>query len=228
MHCGIEFEYLLIDLGGATPARLRDFSNLPFEQISAWLEDKPGRDDAELATGDLGIKRGYWYLEGNERFHDDGRFRTLDVKGVEIRTPPAADVETALQRLLAIETKLSAALARHGLGLAIAAFNPVRAPYAYDPPLNAWEAAMRAEHRAYDGSHISTLSYGPDINLSMPGWSNAQCLDATRKLQHYAPWIVPFSFASPFAHGRRWPGWSKRTHERAPLRPAVKIGRAHV
>lgn len=223
MHCGIEFEYLLIDLGGATPARLRDFSNLPFEQISAWLEDKPGRDDAELATGDLGIKRGYWYLEGNERFHDDGRFRTLDVKGVEIRTPPAADVETALQRLLAIETQLSAALARHGLGLAIAAFNPVRAPYAYDPPLNAWEAAMRAEHRAYDGSHISTLSYGPDINLSMPGWSNAQCLDATRKLQHYAPWIVPFSFASPFAHGRRWPGWSKRTHERAPLRPAVKL-----
>ena len=223
MHCGIEFEYLLIDLGGATPARLRDFSNLPFEQISAWLEDKPGRDDAELATGDLGIKRGYWYLEGNERFHDDGRFRTLDVKGVEIRTPPAADVETALQRLVAIETQLSAALARHGLGLAIAAFNPVRAPYAYDPPLNAWEAAMRAEHRAYDGSHISTLSYGPDINLSMPGWSNAQCLDATRKLQHYAPWIVPFSFASPFAHGRRWPGWSKRTHERAPLRPAVKL-----
>ncbi len=223
MHCGIEFEYLLIDLGGATPARLRDFSNLPFEQISAWLEDKPGRDDAELATGDLGIKRGYWYLEGNERFHDDGRFRTLDVKGVEIRTPPAADVETALQRLLAIETQLSAALARHGLGLAIAAFNPVRAPYAYEPPLNAWEAAMRAEHRAYDGSHISTLSYGPDINLSMPGWSNAQCLDATRKLQHYAPWIVPFSFASPFAHGRRWPGWSKRTHERAPLRPAVKL-----
>ena len=223
MHCGIEFEYLLIDLGGATPARLRDFSNLPFEQISAWLEDKPGRDDAELATGDLGIKRGYWYLEGNERFHDDGRFRTLDVKGVEIRTPPAADVETALQRLVAIETQLSAALARHGLGLAITAFNPVRAPYAYDPPLNAWEAAMRAEHRAYDGSHISTLSYGPDINLSMPGWSNAQCLDATRKLQHYAPWIVPFSFASPFAHGRRWPGWSKRTHERAPLRQAVKL-----
>ena len=223
MHCGIEFEYLLIDLGGATPARLRDFSNLPFEQISAWLEDKPGRDDAELATGDLGIKRGYWYLEGNERFHDDGRFRTLDVKGVEIRTPPAADVETALQRLVAIETQLSAALARHGLGLAITAFNPVRAPYAYDPPLNAWEAAMRAEHRAYDGSHISTLSYGPDINLSMPGWSNAQCLDAARKLHHYAPWIVPFSFASPFAHGQRWPGWSKRTFERAPLRPAVKL-----
>ena len=111
MHCGIEFEYLLIDLGGATPARLRDFSNLPFEQISAWLEDKPGRDDAELATGDLGIKRGYWYLEGNERFHDDGRFRTLDVKGVEIRTPPAADVETALRRLLAIETRLAAVLA---------------------------------------------------------------------------------------------------------------------
>lgn len=223
MHCGLEFEYLLIDLGGATRGRIRDFSNLPFAQISAWLEDKPGCDDGALATGDLGIKRGYWYLEGNERFHEDGRFHTLDVKGVEIRTPPAADVEAALQGLLAIETQLTAALAAHGLGLAIAGYNPHRPPYAYDPPLNAWEAAMRAAHRAYDGSHISTLSYGPDINLSMPGWSNAQSLDAARKLNHYAPWIVPFSFASPFAHGQRWPGWSKRTHERAPLRPAVKL-----
>jgi len=223
MHFGIEFEYLLIDLDGGAQPRVRDFSNLPFAQISAWLDDKPGRDDAELATGDLGIKRGYWYLEGNERFEADGRFRTLDVKGVEIRTPPAGDVETALQRLLAIETQLTAALAPHGLGLAIAAFNPDRAPYVYDPPLNAWEAQMRAAHRAYDGSHISTLSYGPDLNLSMPGWSSAQCLEAARKLHHYAPWIVPFSFASPFAHGQRWPGWSMRTHARAPLRPAVKL-----
>ncbi|NTV11980.1 MAG: glutamate--cysteine ligase, partial [Zoogloea sp.] len=69
----------------------------------------------------------------------------------------------------------------------------------------------------------STLSYGPDLNLSMPGWTPEQCLDAARKLNWYSPFIVPFSFSSPFAAGQRWPGWSKRTFERAPLRPAVKL-----
>lgn len=223
MHCGIEFEYLLIDSAGPQAGRIRDFTNLPFAEISELLAEKPGRDDPGLATGDLGIKSGYWYLEGDERFHADGRFRTLEVKGVEIRTPPAESVSAALSRLLAIEKQLSATLAKHGLGLAIAGFNPLRAAYRFDPPLNAWEIGLRSQNRAYDGSEISTLSYGPDINLSQPEWTAVQCLEAARKLNHYAPWTVPFSFSSPFFAGEVWPGWSKRIFERAPLRPAVKL-----
>lgn len=223
MHCGIEFEYLIIDTAGAQAGRIRNFTNLAFADISAVLADKPGCDDPELATGDLGIKRGYWYLEGDERFHDDGRFRTLAVKGVEVRTPPAESVAEAVYQLLDIEGQLAAVLARRHLGLAIAGFNPVHAAYAFDPPLNAWEASLRHRHRAYDGAHVSNLSYGPDINLSLPEWTAAQSLDAARKLNFYAPWIVPFSFSSPFFAGNVWSGYSKRTHERAPLRPAVKL-----
>lgn len=223
MRCGIEFEYLLVDIDGPLAGRIRDFGNLPYARIAAWLDDKPGRDDPALATGDLGIKSGYWYLEGDERFHADGRFRTLEVKGVEIRTPPAADVRGAVAQLLAIETRLAAQLAGHGLGLAIAAFNPRRAGYDFNPPLNPWEEELRRGCRAYDGSLISTLSYGPDINLSMPGWNARQSLDAARKLNHYAPWLVPFSFHSPFAAGVPWGGWSTRSFERCRVRPAVKL-----
>ena len=161
MRCGIEFEYLIVDSGGPEPGRIRDFSNLAYEEIRPLLEDKPGRDDATLATGDLGIRSGYWYLEGDERFHDDGSFRTLVVKGVEIRTPPAPDVDRAIRSLVGIESQLAAVLARHGLGLAIAGFNPVCPRYDFDPPLNAWEVAERQRDRSYDGTHISTLSYGP-------------------------------------------------------------------
>lgn len=223
MHCGIEFEYLIIDTAGPRAGRIRNFTNLAFKEISALLADKPGCDDPALATGDLGIKRGYWYLEGDERFHDDGRFRTLEVKGVEIRTPPAESVAEAVYQLLDIEGQLATVLAREHLGLAIAGFNPVHASYAFDPPLNAWEASLRSRQRAYDGSPITNLSYGPDINLSLPEWSAAQSLDAARKLNFYAPWIVPFSFSSPFFAGKIWSGYSKRTYERAPLRPAVKL-----
>lgn len=223
LQCGIEFEYMIVDTGGATPGRIRDFSNLPFDWIRQVLDDKPGRDDPELATGDLGIKSGYWYLEGDERFNPDGSFNRLEVKGVEIRTPPMTGVPAAVQRLLEIEAQLSVLLARSELGLAIAGFNPNHMDYRFVPPLNPWETVLRRSHRGYDGSHISTLSYGPDVNLSMPGSSFGRCLDAARKLNYYAPYIVPFSFSSPFFAGQAWNGYSKRTFERSAVRPAVKL-----
>ncbi|MDR1163639.1 MAG: glutamate--cysteine ligase [Candidatus Accumulibacter sp.] len=232
MRCGIEFEYLLIDSAGAVPGRIRDFGNLDFAEIDAQLDDRPGLDDPELAVGDLGIKRGYWYLEGDERFFAADasemescrrRFRTLAIKGVEIRTPPADGVRGALDRLRVIEARLAERLHEHGLGLAIVAANPLRADYRFSPPLNAWEIELRRRHRACDAAHISNLTYGPDINLSMPDWTAEQALDATRKLNFYAPYLVPFSFCSPFHAGAHWPGFSWRTFHRAPLRPAVKL-----
>lgn len=223
MPWGIEFEYLLVDRDGPEPGRIRDFSNLDYAWISRVLEQKPGRDDPSLATGDLGIKAGYWYLEGDERFHPDGRFRTLEVKGVEIRTPPAADIPGAVARLLEIEARLEQVLEEAGLGLGIAGFNPVRPTYAFTPPLNPWEQALRQRHRSYDGAQVSTLSYGPDINLSLPGQDPRQNLDAARKLNYYAPWLVPFSFSSPFQAGQPWPGCSRRTYLRCQWRPAVKL-----
>ncbi len=81
MRCGIEFEYLIVDTSGPAPGRIRDFSNLPFATIRDLLDDKPGRNDSGLATGDLGIRSGYWYLEGDERFHEDGRFRAIGGQG---------------------------------------------------------------------------------------------------------------------------------------------------
>lgn len=223
MRCGIEFEYLLIDARGPTRGRVRDFGNLPYPDIAALLDIRPGEDDPALATGDLGIKRGYWYLEGDERFHDDGRFATLAVKGVEIRTPPADGAAAALAQLAVLERQLAAELAGHGLALAVAGFHPMRGQYTFTPPLNAWEHALRARCRAYDGSQVSTLSYGPDINLSHPGWSAERALAAARRLHAAAPYIVPFSFSSPFLAGLPWGGLSWRTLQRAPLRPAVKL-----
>lgn len=219
LRCGLEFEYLLRDLH---TGQIRDFSNLDFHALSDWLADKPGQQDPGLAVGDMGIRRGYWYLEGDERFDPDGRFRTLAVKGVEIRTAPEASVEEALQKLLGIEQQLAHCLAPRGLGLAITALNPQHARYDFDPPLNAFERQLRAEDHEYDGMEVSTLTFGPDINLSFAGWNDAQALDTARKLNHYAPFIVPFSFSSPFLQGQPWAGWSRRTWVRSHCRPIVK------
>lgn len=223
VHYGIEFEYLLVDSHGPQAGRIRDFRNLDFAWLSGLLADKPGCDDPELHSGDMGIRSGYWYLEGDERFHADGSFRTLAVKGVEIRTPPRPGVAAAIESLLGIEAQLAGQLERHGLGLAITAFNPLHARYDFDPPLNAFESRLRAEDREYDGSEVSTLSYGPDLNLSLPDWGLRRGLDAARKLNYYAPYIVPFSFCSPYFAGEPWHGWSRRTWLRCARRPAVKL-----
>lgn len=223
VHYGIEFEYLLVDSHGPQAGRIRDFRNLDFAWLSGLLADKPGCDDPELHSGDMGIRSGYWYLEGDERFHADGSFRTLAVKGVEIRTPPRPGVAAAIESLLGIEARLAGQLERHGLGLAITAFNPLHQRYDFDPPLNAFERRLRAEDREYDGSEVSTLSYGPDLNLSLPGWGLRRGLDAARKLNYYAPYIVPFSFCSPYFAGEPWHGWSRRTWVRCARRPAVKL-----
>lgn len=222
LYCGLEFEYLLVNTSGPQAGRVRDFTSLDFHTLSRRLADKPGQQDPRLAKGDMGIRRGYWYLEGDERFHPDGEFSTLAVKGVEIRTPPQPGVELALVSLLSIERLLLQRLAPSGLGLAIAGINPLHQRYEFDPPLNTFELQLRAEDREYDGMEISTLTFGPDINLSLTGWDDERNLDAARKLNYYAPYIVPFSFSSPFLGGKTWCGWSSRTWVRSAYRPIVK------
>jgi len=223
MRFGIEFEYMLIDTCGPERGRVRDFGNLDYREITRMLGDKPGCDDPRLSTGDLGIRSGYWYLEGDERFDERGQFRTFVVKGIEVRTPPADSVAAAVSELLELETLLSERLAPHGLGLAINSYNPVRAGYVHEPPLNEWERRLRRSEPSYDGSLVSTLTYGPDVNLSVPDWDELRSLDAARKLHAYSPYIVPFSFSSPYYAGQPWGGVSKRTWERAGHRPVVKL-----
>ncbi len=215
---GFEFEYALVTESGT----FRDFGDLDFDALQRALADGSGATDDGLVRGDLGIKSGYWYLEGDERFDADGTFTTMLVKGVEIRTPICSSTTEAADRLVELEEDIARRLAPLGLRLGLVGFNPVREAYVLDPPLNEWEQQMRAEHREYDHAEVSNLSYGPDINLSFPGLSAAQVVEVTRRLTYYSPFMVPFSFSSPFHAGARWRGPSKRTYERTWRRVAAR------
>jgi hypothetical protein len=48
-------------------------------------------------------------------------------------------------------------------------------------------------------------------------------VDAGRKLTCYSPYLVPFSFGSPFFRNACWDGPSRRTHHRTGPRPAVLV-----
>jgi gamma-glutamyl:cysteine ligase YbdK (ATP-grasp superfamily) len=118
---------------------------------------------------------------------------------------------------LALFAKVAKPFGYRAIGIGL---NPFKTEFKPSPPLNDWEVAHRStpeEQTAY----IHMLTYGPDVSLSHPGLSTEQVIDAARKLTFYSPYVVPFSFSSPFYEGRLWGGLSRRTYYRTGDRPAA-------
>ncbi len=216
---GIEHEIALLHADG----RFADFTDLTFTDLQAVVDALP-EDPADypgLRIGDAGIKRKRWYVEGYERFDEDGTLVRCDPKGLEIRTRIHDSIEAAVAALRADEVLLDAELAARGLRACAVAFNPVRSDYPIVPPLNAWERAHRQGSPEERTAHLHMLTYGPDLNLSCA--ELADPVDVARKLTHHSPWIVPLSFSSPFRDGAPWGGLSARTAMRTGARPAALV-----
>ena len=72
-------------------------------------------------------------------------------------------------------------------------------------------------------AEIVMLTYGPDLSFSCAEWDTDQNIDIGRKLTYYSPYILPFSFSSPFYGGEVWDGLSVRTYFRTGPRPACMV-----
>ncbi|WP_240157384.1 glutamate-cysteine ligase family protein [Pseudonocardia broussonetiae] len=216
---GIEHEVALV----RTDGRFADFTDVAFEELQGVVDALPedAADYPGLRIGDQGIKRKRWYVEGYERFDDDGGLVRCDPKGLEIRTRIHDSVEEAVAALRADQDLLDGALAAGDLRTCVVAFNPVRSDYAIEPPLNAWEEAHRQGSPEERTAHLHMLTYGPDLNLSAADLADP--VDVARKLTHYSPWLVPLSFSSPFRDGVPWGGLSARTTLRTGARPAALV-----
>ena len=218
---GIEHELAILHADGT----FADHTDLRFDALQAVVDALPqdAGDYPDLCIGDQGSRRKRWYVEGFERFDDDGVLLRCDPKGLEIRTRIHRSIPDAVAAVVADAVRLAVELARRGLAAVAIGFNPVRSEYVIDPPLNAWERAHRTgspgERTAYP--HMST--FGPDLNLSCVDLGPATLTDVARELTHYSPRLVPLSFSSPFRDGAPWGGLSARTHVRTGARPAVLV-----
>ena len=82
-----------------------------------------------------------------------------------------------------------------------------------------WQWAMQA-----------MVTYGPDINVSLPTELNVRLdfADLHRKVNYYAPALTALSLASPFYQDRLWKirgrvGKSIRTYRRSVIAPAIEL-----
>lgn len=212
---GIEAEYALIRPDG----RFADFTNTDYAEIRPLLETLPDYGHKELRVGDAGIRVKNWYAEGDERFDESGRSTGLAFKGIEIRTPACASVEESISSLAGLRGMLRDTLHARGWSLVAIGFNPCTA--AYQPAYAPWERNFHASHAANALPQISTLSYGPDFNFSCSRDTPEAVIESVRRLTFYSPFIVPFSFSSPFVGGALWKGLSYRTFRRTGPRPAA-------
>ena len=228
---GIEHESALLRPDGT----FADFTNTRFDELQDIVDVMPEdpADLADLRVGDAGIKRKRWYIEGYERFDEQGTLVRCDPKGLEIRTRIHPSVEAAVAALCADQQRLDAEAAARGLGVTAIGFNPVRSEYVVEPALNSWERGHRLGSPEERTAHLHMVTYGPDLNLSWEGGPGDpaggdpagpdELIDAARKLTALSPYLVPLSFSSPFRDGGPWGGLSARTALRTGARPAVLV-----
>lgn len=217
---GIEHEFPAIHSKGT----FCDYTNTTFEDFNQVIEEMPvfESDYPGLRVGDLGIKSKRWYIEGFERFSETGEYLRTDPKGFEIRTPISPSLQAAVATLQQDFTLWKEVAGRYGFGAASVAFNPFQDEFVPTPPLNPYEVAHRQtpEERT---AFIHMLTSGPDISLSHPLLNAEASIDIAKKLTFYSPFIVPFSYSSPFYKGELWGGLSRRTFYRTGRRPAVLV-----
>ncbi|WP_265274583.1 glutamate--cysteine ligase [Nostoc sp. KVJ3] len=218
---GIEHEVAFLNKEG----RFADFSHTKFADFNQIIERLPTypSDYPQLRVGDAGIKMKRWYIEGFERFADSDEVIDCHVKGIEIRTTIHPNIHGAITELSESFHLLREVAASFDFSPVLVSFNPYNPAFEPQPPLNDYEIKQLEVYPDEQTANIHMVSYGPDLNISVPDLSTKDVIDIGKKLTYYSPYIVPFTYSSPFYNGGLWDGLSVRTFIRTGKRPAALV-----
>jgi len=218
---GIEHEVAFFNHEG----KFADFTRTKFADFSQIIERLPiyTGDYPQLRVGNAKIKQKRWYIEGFERFADSDEVIDCLPKGIEIRTTIHSDIHGAITELSGSFQLLREVAAEFGFSPVLISFNPHQQVFEPQPPLNDYEIRYLQGYPDEQTANIYMVTYGPDLNISMANMSSESLIDIGRKLTYYSPYIVPFSYSSPFYGDGLWGGLSVRTFVRTGKRPAALV-----
>jgi hypothetical protein len=218
---GIEHEVVFLNFEG----KFADFSRTKFadfDQIIAQLPIYP-QDSLQLHMGDAGIRRKRWYIEGFERFDHSGRLIDCVPKGIEIRTTIHSSIAGAIDELTRNFQLLREVAGNFGFLPVLTSIDPYNTVFIPNPPLNNYEMKLLQVYPDEQTANIYMVTCGPDLNISLANLSVEDLIDIGRKLTYYSPYIIPFTYSSPFYNGNLWSGLSVRTFIRNGKRPATLV-----
>lgn len=217
MKIGIEHEFVFKDKFNnfldLTNASYSDFQKV-VEKFPSYEEDKGILDCKSLETTPKRL-----YVEGFEHFDKNGKLLETIPKGLEIRTPPYEDTEKIIQNFVASYNIMNEIAASFDLTPLLVSFNP----FTYFP--SAYEFLENENSNGRNNFDMliaknSMLLHAFHINISV---NNSNLYDIVEKLNYYLPYIIPFSFSSPFCNGRVFKGLSCRMFELVKYRPLVSV-----
>ncbi len=226
-YYGIEHEVAFLGPDG----KFADFTNTRYSDFDQIIARLPvyADDYPQLRIGDAGIKKKRWYIEGFERFLDSEDVVECVPKGIEIRTSVHTEIAGVLKELRESFDLLQETAAEFGYTPALVSFNPFQKEFEPRPPLNEYERERRRASPEKGTAEIPMMTQGPDLNISGDGLSTEQIIDAGKKWTYYSPYMLPFSYSSPFfqgglwGEGEAWRGYSIRTYVRTGRRPAAMV-----
>ena len=220
-YFGIEHEVALINHQG----KFADFSSTKFAEFSQIVDKLPTypSDYPQLYVGDAGIKKKRWYIEGFERFADSEEVIDCLAKGIEIRTTIHSNIQGAIHELTTSFILLRELATSFGFFPVLVSFNPYNRIFDPQPPLNEYEIRQLGAYPDEQTANIYMVTYGPDLNISVADLPIERVIDIGRKFTYYSPYIVPFTYSSPFYDGSLWQGLSVRTFIRTGKRPATLV-----
>lgn len=200
-----------------------DYRNLNSDILNKVVQKFPvyQSDYPFLRIGDLGIKVKRIYIEGLEIFDNKGYLIKQYPKGFELRTPLGYYLEEVVQHLYHNFQTLKEELFKFKMSPTFISFNPYLDKVRVKITLHKFEKKLRREDPGRKTAPFTLLSYGPDLNISYDELDDGDIFNIVQKLNHYTPFIIPFSFSSPFYRGKLWEGQSIRCFLRLKIRPAV-------
>ncbi|WP_414551927.1 glutamate--cysteine ligase [Anabaena sp. CCY 0017] len=220
-YFGIEHEVAFLN----QEEKFADFSQTKFADFDQIVEKLPTypNDYAQLRVGDAGIRQKRWYIEGFERFADSDKVIDCLPKGIEIRTTIQSNIQGALTELAESFHLLREVANSYGFSPVLTSFNPHKTVFEPQPPLNEYELKQLQTYPDERTANIYMVTYGPDLNISVADLPIENVIDIGKKLTYYSPYIVPFSYSSPFYNGKLWDGLSVRTFVRTGKRSAALV-----
>ncbi|UFH58976.1 glutamate-cysteine ligase family protein [Sulfurovum mangrovi] len=212
VQIGIEHEFVFKDKNGT----YLDFETAKFPVFQQIVDAFPyfENDDKFFDCKSLERKPKRCYVEGFERYDREGKLLETTPKGLEIRTLPHRDIDALVSEFTTSYRVLMKIAKGFGFSPLLTSLHPFKNSVIFDHPLNQTEVDLRTPEELKIAVN-ALLWHGLHVNVSIKGYTEEQMMDLIYKLNYYTPFIIPFSFSSPFYEGKLFDGLSYRTYKKA-------------
>jgi gamma-glutamyl:cysteine ligase YbdK (ATP-grasp superfamily) len=197
MKIGIEHEFVFKNPNGD----YLDFANTEYTLFQKIVDDFPCEksDSQYFECKSLETQPKRCYIEGFERYDEEGKVVATIPKGLEIRTTPHSSCDELIAEFVSSYHYMENAAKKFGLSPLLVCWHPFKDTVVFNQPFNQTEQKIRTKEEAERASH-SMLSSGMHFNVSVPSLTSMeQMQQLLYKINYYTPFIIPYSFSSPFS-----------------------------